>query len=165
MSELANDRLTRAGMAFARVVVGMLWLTQVVWKWPPDFKGLETWTAYAVSHPVFPPWSFIVENVVLPNITLFGWMTIVLEVSIAAFLLIGLATRFWALVGMGMTVTIILSDLNAPHEWSWAYYMMFTLHLAVLVTAAGRAYGIDGILRGAWSKSSSRIARIMEVSS
>lgn len=165
MNALPDDRLARGGLAFARITVGMLWLTQVVWKWPPEFKGLETWTSYAVSHPVFPPWSFVVEKVILPNLTLFGWITIVLEASIAAFLLIGLATRLWALAGMGMTVTIILSDLNAPHEWSWAYYMMFTLHLVLLVTAAGRAYGLDGILRGAWSQQRSRLARLLVVAS
>lgn len=162
---LDEGRLARGGVAFARMTLGMLWLTQVVWKTPPDFKLLARFTGYAVDHEVFPPWSFVVEKLILPNLTLFGWVTIVTEASIAAFLLLGLASRFWALVGLTMTVTIILSDLNAPNEWSWAYYMMFTLHVVVLTTAAGRAFGLDGLLRPAWRQGGGRLARLLVAAS
>jgi len=162
---LDEGLLARGGVAFARITLGMLWLTQVVWKTPPDFKLLARFTGYAVDHEVFPPWSLVVEKLILPNLTFFGWMTIVTEASIAAFLLLGLASRFWSLVGMTMTVTIILSDLNAPNEWSWAYYMMFTLHVVVLATAAGRAFGLDGLLRPAWRQGSGRIARLLVAAS
>jgi thiosulfate dehydrogenase [quinone] large subunit len=162
---LDSGRLARGGIAFARIVLGMLWMTQVVWKAPPDFDLLSRFTGYAVTHEVFAPWSFVVEKFILPNMTLFGWVTIITEGSIAAFLLLGLATRFWALVGMSMTVTIILSEINAPHEWSWAYYMMFTLHVVVLATAAGRAAGLDGILRPAWKSHEGRLSRFLAAAS
>jgi thiosulfate dehydrogenase (quinone) large subunit len=162
---LAQDRMARGGIAFVRITVGLLWLTQVVWKTPPDFKTLAHFTSYAVDHPVFAPWSSVVDKVILPNITVFGWITIVTEASIAAFLLLGLATRFWALVGLVMTTTIILSSINGPNEWSWTYYMMFALHVTILATAAGRSVGLDGILRPAWQASRGRLARFLVVSS
>ena len=165
VERLDEGRLARGGVAFARITLGMLWLTQVVWKTPPDFKLLARFTGYAVDHEVFAPWSFVVEKLILPNMTLFGWVTVVTEASIAAFLLLGLATRFWSLVGMTMTVTIILSDLNAPNEWSWAYYMMFALHVVVLTVAAGRAFGLDGLLRPAWRQGKGRLARFLVVAS
>lgn len=165
MTALPDGRGTRAGLAFARIVLGLLWLTQVVWKMPPDFKLLTRFTSYAVEYEVFPPWAFIVEKVILPNMTLFGYVTLVMEASIAAFLILGLATRLWALIGLSMTIPIMLSSLNAPHEWSWAYYMMFTLHVVVLATAAGRAGGLDGLLRPAWQAGRGRLSRLLVVAS
>lgn len=162
---LDDGPLARAGVAFARIALGMLWLTQVVWKTPPDFKLLARFTGYAVDNEVFPPWAFIVEKAILPNMSFFGWVTVITEASIAAFLLLGLTTRFWALVGLTMTVTIMLSDLNAPNEWSWSYYMMFTLHVVVLATAAGRAAGLDGLLRPAWKQGKGRLSRFLVVAS
>ena len=86
----------------------------------------------------------------LPNFTIFGWLTTITEVSIGAFLILGLTTRLWAVVGMAQTVAISLSIINAPHEWSWAYYMMFAGHAVIWATAAGRAFGLDGVLRAGW---------------
>ena len=64
---------------------------------------------------------------------------------LGAFLLIGLATRFWALVGVAQTVAILLSVLNAPHEWYWSYLLMLLVHCP-LRTVAGRYAGLDGVL-------------------
>ena len=144
-----DTRLARGAIAAVRIVFGLLWLTQSSWKSPP-FDLLRSFTEYAVSDPVFAPYSFIVEKVVLPNFTLFAWVTTITEVSIGAFLILGLATRFWAVVGMVQTAAITLSIINAPHEWSWAYYMMFAGHAIIWATAAGRTFGLDGVLRAGW---------------
>ena len=77
--------------------------------------------SYAVSHEVFHPYARLVDHLVLPNFTFFGWMVLLVEASLGAFLLIGLATRFWAVDGVAQTVVIMLSVLNAPHEWLWSY--------------------------------------------
>jgi thiosulfate dehydrogenase [quinone] large subunit len=133
--------------------VGLLWLQNVGWKTPPDFgrgdppAGLYRFTGYAVSHEVFPPYAWLVDRVVLPNFTVFGWLVLLVEASLGAFLLIGLATRFWALVGIAQTVAITLSVLNAPNEWAWSYLLMLLAHAAVFATAAGRYFGLDGLLR------------------
>jgi thiosulfate dehydrogenase [quinone] large subunit len=144
-----DTTLTRSAIAAARIVFGLLWLTQASWKTPP-FDLLRTFTEYAVSDPVFAPYSFVVEKIVLPNFTAFGWLTTITEISIGAFLILGLTTRFWAVVGMAQTTAIALSIVNAPHEWSWAYYMMFAGHVMIWATAAGRTFGLDGILRAGW---------------
>ena len=64
------------GATILRIMLGFLWLWNVNWKVPPDFgeagkQGLYKFTAYAVSDPVFPPYSFVVEKVVLPNLAIF----------------------------------------------------------------------------------------------
>jgi thiosulfate dehydrogenase (quinone) large subunit len=156
----------RGGIAVVRVGVALLWIQNSAWKVPPDFGensggGLYNWTRWAVDREVFAPWAWFVENVVLPNFVVFGWLTLLVEASLGAFLLIGLATRFWALVGVAHTIVITLSVLHAPNEWHWSYFLMLLIHVALFATAAGRCYGIDGLLRPAWLRSARPVARLL----
>ncbi|MDJ0322520.1 TQO small subunit DoxD [Cryobacterium sp. PH31-AA6] len=161
--------MTRASavmIAVLRCGVALMWIQNVAWKVPPDFgrvnnDGLYFWANKAVEFPVFAPYSAFVDGVVLPNIEIFGWFTLLVEGGLGAFLLIGLATRFWAVVGLGQTVAITLSVLFAPHEWQWSYYLMALAHLAIFATAAGRSYGVDGVLRETWSASSCQLSQLM----
>jgi thiosulfate dehydrogenase [quinone] large subunit len=152
---------SRGSVASVRILFGLLWLTNVSWKTPPDFRTLRHFTEFAVSEPVFAPYAFVVREIVLPNFTPFGYVVMVTEASLGAFLILGLATRFWAVVGMAQTAAISLSVVNAPHEWSWAYYMMFAGHVAIWATAAGRAFGLDGVLRASWVRSDLRPVRLL----
>ena len=166
VERLDDGRATRTVLAGVRIALGLLWVQGAGWKTPPDFgqetgTGLFRYSSYAVEHPVFPPFSWFMENVVLPNFTLFGYLTLVLEASLGAFLLVGLATRLWALLGIVQTTAITLSVLNAPHEWPWAYYLMIAAHVVVLVTAAGRSAGLDGLLRPHWRRSPGRVAALL----
>jgi thiosulfate dehydrogenase (quinone) large subunit len=144
---MGGSGMERWLIAALRIGVAFLWIENAGWKRPPDFGSLRHFTEFAVSDPVVPPFSWLVENVVLPNLAFFGWMTLLLEASLGAFLLVGLATRLWALIGIGQTVTIMMSVLNAPNEWEWSFYLMILAHLALFATAAGRSFGLDAILR------------------
>jgi thiosulfate dehydrogenase [quinone] large subunit len=156
-----DTRLARGGLAMFRIVFGLLWLTNASWKVPPKFDGLRHFTSYAVSNPVFGPYKAIVQHVVLPNMTFFGYVTLITEASLGAFLILGLATRFWAVVGIMQSTAIALAVLNAPAEWSWAYYMLITGHVVLWATAAGRAFGLDGVLRPGWLDSRGRVYKLL----
>jgi thiosulfate dehydrogenase [quinone] large subunit len=164
---LLPSRIDRAVIAVVRVGVGLLWLHNVGWKTPPDFgqgeppTGLYQSASYAVSHEVFHPYAVLMDRLVLPNFTFFGWMVLLIEASLGAFLLIGLATRFWAVIGMAQTVVIMLSVLNAPNEWFWSYVLMLLVHMALFATSAGRYAGLDGVLRSDWQHSRSWWTRSM----
>lgn len=168
---LAPGRLSGALIAFVRVGVALMWIQGAGWKVPPRFgdeetpTGLRRWTEFAITHEVFAPYAWLVDNVVLPNFVLFGWGVLILEASLGAFLLVGLLTRFWALLGIAQIGAIMLSALNAPNEWPWAYVFMLLLHLALIATAAGRHYGLDGVLRPDWQHSSRRSARLAVLAS
>ena len=155
------SRLDRGLFAIVRIGVALLWMQNLGWKIPPDFGrgdqpgGLYLSASYAVSHEVFYPYAWLMDRFVLPNFTFFGWMVLVVEAALGAFLLLGLATRFWALVGVVQTVAIALSVLNAPNEWYWSYLLMLLVHLALFATAAGRYAGLDGVLRPRWQESPS----------
>lgn len=164
---MAPSWLSRALIAVVRVAAGVLWIQNAGWKQPPRFgegdppTGLYLWTSYAVEHQVFGPYAWLVEHVVLPNFQPFGWLVLVTEAALGAFLLTGLLTRLWALIGMAQTTVIALSALNAPHEWVWSYVLMFLVHAALFATAAGRYAGLDGVLRPRWVASPARSARLL----
>ncbi|WP_223167040.1 Rv1678 family membrane protein [Nonomuraea sp. SYSU D8015] len=159
MSEVAVlSRGAPATLAAVRVATALLWIQNAGWKTPADGfgqnaprpQGLFQWTSYAVEHPVLAPYAWLVEHVVLPNFALFGWAVLLVESGLGAFLLAGLWTRAWALIGIGQTAAITLSVLNTPNEWHWSYLLMFMVHGVLLATAAGRYYGADGLGVRGW---------------
>jgi hypothetical protein len=133
-----------------RLLVGLMWLWNVVWKVPPDFgenkkAGLYFWTHLGVEHKVFAPFSWLIEHVVLPNFTAFGWLTFVVESLLAVLLLTGTTVRLAALIGVGQSAAIGLTVAEAPNEWPWAYAMMIGIHLVLLLTASNRYAAVDSV--------------------
>jgi hypothetical protein len=148
-------------LTFLRILVGLIWLRNVLWKVPPDFgegrrTGLYFWSNLAIEHPVFPPYSWLVEHLVLPNFTLFGWGVLVVESLLAILLLTGTAVRLAALLGVAQSIAIALSVAAAPNEWPWAYAMMIGIH-AVLVFAPSAQYAAVDALRIATADSARRL--------
>lgn len=154
-------------MAVIRIGVGLMWLSNINWKTPPNFgsdsgRGLYGFTKDAVSHPVFPPYSWVVEHAVLPNFHAFGWMVLLVESALAAFLLLGLGTRLWGVVGALQALAIGLSVALAPNEWPWSYVLMIMANLALVATAAGRTWGLDAIVHPLVKGRTGRLGRVAE---
>lgn len=136
-----------------RILVGLMWLYNVSWKRAPDFgqdadNGLHRFTSYAVSDPVLPPFSWVVEHVVLPNFTPFGWAVLAAETALAVLLLTGSWVRLAAMVGVAQSMAIALSVAYAPHEWPWSYWLMIGAHLVLLASSSGRVLAVDGVRAG-----------------
>jgi len=152
----ATEEVPRAQAVAAaglRILLGLLWLYNVSWKRAPDFgqdagNGLYKFTRYAVTDPVFPPYSWVVENLVLPVFTPFGWMVLAAETTLAVMLLTGAWVRLAAAIGVAQSVAIALSVAFAPHEWPWSYWLMISAHAVVLFSSAGRVLAVDGARAG-----------------
>jgi uncharacterized membrane protein YphA (DoxX/SURF4 family) len=134
-----------------RILAGLLWLANTDWKVPPDFgeatgRGLYGFVADGIEHPVLVPYAFLLETFVLPNIALFGWVTLLVETSLAALLISGTLTRVAALGGAGQSLAITLTVSRVPGEWAFAYYLMVGVHLSVLAMDAGRTWGVDALV-------------------
>jgi hypothetical protein len=145
-----DRRLVARALAGLRIVAGLLWLFNVNWKRPPDFgrnsgRLLYGYVQAAIDHPVFPPFSWVMENVVRPAFIPFGWGVLVLETLLAGFLLTGTYTRLAALLGIAQSGAIALSVLRAPGEWPWSYYLMIAVHVVIFLGSAGLAWGVDGV--------------------
>jgi thiosulfate dehydrogenase [quinone] large subunit len=167
---IAHDRAASVSAVVVRVVAGLLWLENLSWKTPPNFgsddnSGLYFFTSEAVTYPLFPPYSALVENVVLPNFAPFGWGVFIVEICLAVFLILGLATRFWTLVGIAQSIAIFLTLGAAPNEWKWSYFLMMAVHLAVFGFAAGRVWGLDARLRARAASGRSRVSRMFLLAS
>jgi TQO small subunit DoxD len=137
-----------------RVVVGLLWLANLEWKRPGNFgqlkgNGLYKYVDSAIKHPVFPPYSWFLEHVVAKQYSLFGWITLLTEATIAALLLTGYFTRIASLVGATLSISIAMSVLTytKSYEWPWSYYLMFAIHLMLFASNAGQHLGVDGVRR------------------
>lgn len=130
-----------------------MWLYNVSWKRAPDFgqdagNGLFKFTSYAVSHPVLPPYSWIVEHLVLPNFQIFGWVVLAAETALAVLLLTGTWVRAAAALGIAQSVAIALSVAYAPAEWPWSYWLMIGAHVVILFSSAGRVLSVEAVLGG-----------------
>lgn len=142
--------MRRVAPAVVRITAGLLWFVNVDWKVPPDFgraagRGLARFVQLGIDHPVLPPYSWFLEHVVQPNLTVFGWLTLLIEAGLAALLISGTFTRLAALGGIAQSGAIALSVMNAPGEWYWSYLLMMAVHLAILVMGAGMVWGVDGL--------------------
>ena len=84
----------------------------------------------------------VVNDVVLANWGLFQWVVTLVELGVGALLIIGLATRGAALVGLGQQLFLQLVYLSSgrwafeqPHEW--------VPLLILALVPAGRVWGLD----------------------
>lgn len=150
----AVERRSRSGIiGGVRILVGLMWLANLHWKVPPDFgeptnSGLYKFFDAVTRNSPFAPFTWVVETIVLPNFVVFGWFTLVAETIVAMLLIIGYRTKLAALAGAMLTVPIFLAVLyyDRADEWSWAYFLMFGIHLLLIASDAGRHVGLDGVL-------------------
>ncbi len=149
-----DARCRGAALGLARITVGLLWLANIHWKVPNDFGeanggGLFKYSESVTRNSPFAPFTWITEEIILPNFQFFGWFTLVVETLLAALLLIGYRTKLVALAGAGMSVPIMLSVLyyDRADEWSWSYILMIAAHVLLWASDAGAHLGVDGVLR------------------
>jgi hypothetical protein len=134
------DRLAARWVPIALVgTAGLLWLSNVSWKVPPDFgdtggrcSGLCRFVDAGIEHPVVPGSRWVLDTIVQPHLSLFGWLTLLAEATLAALLISRRGLRTAAVLGIAQSLAIGLTVANAPDEWYWAYLLMIVLHLAVL---------------------------------
>lgn len=146
----AVPRNQAVGAVVLRLVLGALWAYNVGWKRPPSFGeggsgGLFKFTSEAVAHPVFPPFSWAVEHLVLPGFQAFGYGVLLAETALAVLLLTGWQIRLVALLGVVQSLAIGFSVAYAPNEWPWSYWLMVVAHLALLFSSSGRYAAVDAV--------------------
>jgi hypothetical protein len=157
------DRLGQAGMLIARLVIGYLWITQLLWKMPPTFgcpadfsvstslsartTGLCDWTGLMAAYSKVPLHGTFVETVIVPNISWMGWGIWLMEAFIAISLVLGLLSRLGGLVSLIQAVNLYIGLTAIPFEWYWTYGMLCVLGLIFSTVPPGRIFGIDTWLR------------------
>lgn len=147
-------RLRGPALGLARISLGLLWLANLHWKVPDDFGesnggGLFKYSESVTRNSPFAPFTWVTEQIILPNFQFFGWFTIIVETILAALLLVGYRTKIVSLLGAAMTIPIMLSVIyyDGADEWSWAYILMFSAHIMLWASDSGAHFGVDGVLR------------------
>lgn len=156
LNSILNDVDKRAQplvIGGVRILVGLMWLANIHWKVPSAFGedtggGLYKYSLSVTRNSPFAPFTWLNEEIILPNFQFFGWFTLVSEIAIALLLIVGYKTKLTALAGFGLSVPIFLSVIyyDRADEWSWAYFMMMGLHLILYATDSGKHIGVDGVL-------------------
>jgi uncharacterized membrane protein YphA (DoxX/SURF4 family) len=130
-----------------RVIVGSMWWQQSLWKIPPNYDGLIYWMKQLTEHAAIPLQGQLVEQIVLPNINLFGPLVYTVEVLIGVSLLLGFLTRLGATLGALMAINLWLGLYSAPGEWPWTYGFLVIIQLLFILDPPGRCLGIDAVRR------------------
>jgi uncharacterized membrane protein YphA (DoxX/SURF4 family) len=149
-----EERLNGGIVGGVRILVGLMWLANMHWKVPPDFgeptnSGLYKFSESVTRNSPFAPFTWVTEELILPNFRLFGWATLLIELVVAMLLIIGYRTKVASLLGAAISVPILLSVLyyDRADEWSWAYFIIIGIHLLLFAVDAGKHLGVDGVLR------------------
>jgi uncharacterized membrane protein YphA (DoxX/SURF4 family) len=92
---------------------------------------------------------FLLDNLFIPQIRVFGWLVWLFEFTAFLSLFLGLFTRLGALAALGVSTQLYIGLANVPRpfEWEWTYGMIVALSIAMLGAAAGRTFGVDAWLR------------------
>ena len=131
------------GIWLLRVVMGVMWWQQSLWKIPPNYDGLVFWMKQIVAHAAIPLQARLVDQIMVPNIAVCGPLVYAAEVLIGVCLILGVLTRAAALLGLLMALNLWLGLYSAPNEWPWTYGYLIVIQALFVIDPPGRCLGID----------------------
>jgi uncharacterized membrane protein YphA (DoxX/SURF4 family) len=135
---ISRGPLEEAWPSLFRVAVGLYWLYFASTKW----NGVE-WVHGLIqsagqANPI-PGLREILTNVVAPNWFFFAVMQTIGETVVAILLILGLATRWAAVVGLLLATSlalVIAFEVGDP-GFRWLYYLAVLVNAQVIVSGAG----------------------------
>jgi uncharacterized membrane protein YphA (DoxX/SURF4 family) len=140
--------LARAALVFLRIYLALVFLLSAWVSFRPDapplpggfLGGVPQQDGYPFHqeffHRVVEPHVQVLEAVV-------GWSELLVGITLA----IGLLTRFSAVMALVLTVNSMLAR-GALNDWAYG-----AIAVALLIGAAGRTLGLDGMLARRWPRS------------
>lgn len=142
---IAQGILARAALALLRIYLGAVFLLA---GWP-KVRG-EFAVTLENGHPFYRQF---VQQVVLPNASLFAALLSWGELLVGVTLILGLVTRLSAAAALVLSVHYML----ARGEWFWTpssnHAAFAFISVALLIGAAGRTLGVDRFLAQRWPRS------------
>jgi uncharacterized membrane protein YphA (DoxX/SURF4 family) len=143
----AQRTLRNLGLWGLRVLMGIMWWQQSLWKIPPNFAGLHYWVQQEAEHAAIALQGALIGDIVLPNLTVFGPLVYLVEVTIGVSLMLGLLSRAGAVLGLLMGMNLWLGLYSAPGEWPWTYMFLVMIQGLFVIDPPGRVLGADTLLR------------------
>jgi thiosulfate dehydrogenase [quinone] large subunit len=147
---LLTQRLPGLSIGLLRMMFGMLWLQAALQKAPwvinaqgQRFGWLSNWLWTETQHPTFGFYKALLEHVVLPHFTVFGYVSFVVELALGISLLLGLLTVLSGMGGALWQCNIAIGSYAVPGEWGWLWPLLIAPHLVFAFSHAGRSVGVD----------------------
>jgi hypothetical protein len=149
---VTRDRRFRR-MAFAlagiRITAGLYWLTNLLWKLPPDFGGrgngsTRYWIGIAAAHGIDPA-RWVASDLAHPHPTIAGWIIFFAEGAAGISLVLGLYTRAGALLGTFNAVVVLMMVGTAPGAWIWGHLLLIVVNAVPLVAPANAQLSLDAM--------------------
>jgi hypothetical protein len=157
--QLPAEAVKVAAIAFLRIWLGCMWLVEVTvghnwklgglasgpnpaWMGPRAGEAVRTEATQAIVDGTYPLAAWAFRSFLLPGAEVVGYLVIALQLVLGIAFVVGVFVRPLALVAIGLDLGIaMLGSSRIPPFFT-------AMHLFVLVTGAGRYYGLDGwILR------------------
>ena len=135
-----------------RIYIGYYLLKQGFGKFQRDFpKG--DWVGRQIGDvaalDLYPWYKNFLLGYVVPHKELFGYLVMIGELAVGACLLLGLLTRFSAVVGLFMLINYYLGPGMARGGAPMAQQQTFIVALAIFALSnPGRTLGLDGLVFG-----------------
>jgi hypothetical protein len=148
MDERERVLLTLSGV---RVFMGIFWLVNLFWRLPTDFGNGDHWglphiLEEARAHGISPPVRSLVVHVLQPHMTVVGWLVFAVGLITGLSLVLGVATRLGAALGLLQAIVLTLFLGDAPGEWLYGYLMLVLLSALLLLLPVSRRLSIDDAL-------------------
>jgi uncharacterized membrane protein YphA (DoxX/SURF4 family) len=140
--------LARAALVFLRIYLALVFLLSAWVSFRPDAPPLSGGFLGGVpQQDGYPFHQEFFHRVVEPHVQVLeavvGWSELLVGITLA----IGLLTRFSAVMALVLTVNSMLA-WGALNDWAYG-----AIAVALLIGAAGRTLGLDGMLARRWPRS------------
>ena len=137
-------------IALLRIYVGYYMLQQGIGKFRRNFPQGD-WIGRQIGDvatvDLYPWYKRFLADYVVPHHELFGYLVMVGEIAVGTCLLLGLLTRFSAIVGLFMMINNLLGPGMARGGAALAQQQTFIVSLVIFILSnPGRTCGLDGLL-------------------
>lgn len=147
-SDPAQRTARNVALWLMRACIGAMWLEGSLWKLPlPVAGGFRYWLGLMADNAAFAWYGEMIKTVLVANIAVVNPIIFLVEVSLAASLMLGVAVRLTALLGVGMALNLWIGLYRFQPEWPWGYVFIAMLHVFFIIDRAGRALGVDAMLQ------------------
>jgi uncharacterized membrane protein YphA (DoxX/SURF4 family) len=146
---------SRALLAFLRIYLGVILFITVLGKLTRDTPFATEMLGFlnGVARRGAPPWyTGFIQQVVIPQASLFSYFVMAGELFAAISLLTGTVTRLGALVAMSLFLNYMLAKGRMFWSPDSQDAAVFFIALVVFLSRAGRVWGCDARLAKRWPR-------------
>lgn len=135
-------------LALVRIFIGYIWLESAIGKIQGGtfVDGLaKTLTNFAAKNPI--PWQVdFLNNVAIPNATLFGTVTMYGELLVGLALFLGVFSQVGALGGLIMNVAFYFAAGHTSASTETVNLVMAGVQVVLLLSGAGKVLSIEQLV-------------------